>query len=201
MPSEHTGARQATARKGHQEACLRNPPSLGVLRISLVALALALPSSHAQNAGSQQPGAGASWYLYWMDDAKPGHFAFASDDKYQAMGSYATVWSRVYDPDKHTETCVMELYDASSGCVSCVSLFERNARGEVVRKMSERHPETKLTPADAKTREGALLSRLRDNATDMKSKEDARESLAEADKELRATAKQRPGGIEPVCWP
>lgn len=195
MPTETTGVRQgppggrATGAGGHRRLLLG----------ALLFLALGLPAPRAQGPA---PGEGAGWFLYWVDEANSARTAVATDEGYAAMGSFATIWSRLYDPDKRTETTLQELYDGSSGGVATVSLTERNARGEVIRRFTERHPETKLvTAGDARTREGALLALLRADATDLKERQDAHDSLEKADKALRAASRQKPGGTGPQDRP
>jgi len=162
----------------------------------------AFPTAFGQASGLQPPGPGASWYLYWMNDGKPGNYAFVTDENCETTDSYATVWSKVYDPDKGTETTTMELYDADNDSVATVYLLERNAHNDVIRKVSVRHPETKLAPvSDTKSREHALLTHLKLDDMRIKSRQEAKQGFVALDKELRAAAKQKPGGVEPACWP
>src|SRR5271157_2350476 len=99
----------------------------------LSALAGGLPRLGAQDPGSAQPGPGATWYLYWADEAKPGSYAFVTDERIEISECYATVWSKVYDPEKGTETTVKELYDAENDTMAMVFLSETSPKREVLR--------------------------------------------------------------------
>jgi hypothetical protein len=167
--------------------------------LTLALAALCLPA--VPHALGQQQGAGDTWYLYWINSDNPKNYAFVTDDSYEASDSFATVGSRVYDPVKGTETTLMELYDAESDRVATVSLTERNSRNEVIRKITERHPDAKLVSVgDPKSREYALLMLIKESSMNMKSKDDARQAFVAADSQMKARARQQPGGIEPSCW-
>lgn len=155
----------------------------------------------AQEQGPRQPGAGATWYLYWMDKDKPGSFAFVTDERLDATDCYVTVWSRVYDPDKGTETRLMELYSAETDSVAPVFLCERNAKNEEIRRVYDRHPEAKMEQVgEPKSRQATLLALIK-GPVEMKPKDEITTAFADADKRLRAAAKQKPGGAEPAVWP
>lgn len=170
---------------------------------TLVAAALALgaPRAHGQEAGPRQPGPGAAWYLYWVDAAKPGAFAFVTDEGLEMTESYATVWSKVYDPQKGTETTTKELFCAENDTTAAMFQCERNAKGEVLQRALVRHPEAKLAPVgDAGARAGALYDCLK-GTMDMKPRDEAVRAFASADKKLKEAAKAKPGGAPPAVWP
>ena len=167
----------------------------------LSALAGGLPRLGAQDPGSAQPGPGATWYLYWADEAKPGSYAFVTDERIEISECYATVWSKVYDPEKGTETTVKELYDAENDTMAMVFLSETSPKREVLRTVTVRHPESKLEAiGEAKSRDGALYACLK-GTMDMKPKSEAVRAFAEADKRLKERAMQRPGAAAPAVWP
>ena len=165
------------------------------------ALACCAPRMRGQAPGPKQPGPGATWHLYWVDESKPGAFAFATDDGLQISDTYATVWSKVYDPQKGTETTLEELYCSENDSAATMFLCERNAKKEVVQKVLVRHPETKLAPvSDADARVNALYTCLK-GTMDMKPKDEAVRALVSADKKLSEGAKAKPGGAPPAVWP
>jgi hypothetical protein len=165
------------------------------------ALACCAPLLRGQDQGPKQPGPGATWYLYWVDEGRPGAFAFVTDARLDMSESYATVWSKVYDPQKGTETTIMELYCSENDSEATVFLCERDAKKEVLQKVFVRHPETKLAAvSDAGARVSALYACLK-GTMDLKPKDDAVRAFAKADKRLMEGAKAKPAGAPPAVWP
>ena len=158
---------------------------------NLLAMALACcgPLARGQEQGPRQPGPGATWYLYWVDESKPGAFAFVTDEGMDMNDCYASVWSKVYDPQKGSETTVKELFCAESDTEATMFLCERSAQKEVLQRVVVRHPEAKLAPVDgAGARVNALYACLK-GTMDLKPKDDALRAFASADKKLRENAK------------
>ena len=169
--------------------------------LAAAAIGLVAPRARAQDPGPREPGPGATWYLYWADEGKPGAFAFVTDQGLEMTDCYASVWSKVYDPQKGNETTVRELFCSQNDTAASMFLCERNAKREVLRTVLVSHPETKLAPVgDAGARAGALYDCLK-GTMDLKPRDEAVRAFASADKRLREAAKAKAGGAPPAVWP